>query len=80
MLRIPLPALPPHTEVEYTLEVRASKRNGSASPDSTGVRALGPRPSEHDRRLALDEAIGSIVDPTFVRPPQGDFTPRESLD
>lgn len=41
---------------------------------------LGTKPSADERRRLLNKAIGSIDDPTFQRPTQGEFENREPLD
>ena len=41
---------------------------------------LGTKPSADERQRLLNKAIGSIDDPTFQRPPQGEFEKREPLD
>lgn len=58
---------------------------GEGSVDSAfgrwqGDAPLGPRLNSTERRLRLNKAIGSIDDPTFVRPPQGEYEKREPLD
>lgn len=75
MLRIPLPTLSPNTEIEYTLEFQAASVNGNG----TGARTVRRRTGEA-RRESLRRLAGSIDDPTFVRPAQGEYEKRESME
>lgn len=75
-LRIPLPGIGTNTEVEYTLEFHTTTGgNGKATA------SISPRKkSGGERRASLRRVAGSIDDPTFVRPSQGSYETRESLD
>jgi hypothetical protein len=79
LLRIPLPGLGVNTEIEYTLEFRASAvapaGNGQHQPVPIAGRKAGTDRLESLRRLA-----GSLDDPTFTRPSQGEFEKREPLE
>lgn len=53
--------------------------NGTADNPSLKAQPI-VRPSRDERRRLLDIAMGAIDDPTLVRPPQGEYEVRESLD
>jgi hypothetical protein len=75
-LSVTLPPALHNTDVRVTVEpaARASRNGGSSAhtPPSEATR--------ESRRRILDEVLGTIDDPTFVRPPQGDWPEREPLD
>ena len=74
-LRIPLPGVGANTEVEYTLEFHASTAKGRASSVAVPRAKTGA-----DRRESLRRLAGSVDDPTFIRPQQGEYEKRESMD
>ena len=74
-LHIRLPGVGANTEVEYTLEFHAPAGNGSARTAVTPRRKTGA-----ERLRSLGRVAGSIDDPTFARPGQGEFEKREPVD
>jgi hypothetical protein len=74
--RIPLPSECANSEVEYVLEFRAASpgTNGQPRPGASLRRRTGEARRESLRRIA-----GSIDDPTFQRPPQGEPEPLEPM-
>lgn len=74
LLRVPLPADCANREIEYVLEVHKPGTNGRAATVSRRRR------SGADRNESLRRLAGSIDDPTFVRPPQGEPEGLEPLD
>ena len=63
-------------------ENREPRKNGVDLPGGRWEpgASIGPKPSSDERRLRLNKAIGSIDDPTFQRPPQGEYEKLEPLD
>ncbi len=74
-LRIPLPGVGANTEIEYTLEFHAAAGNGRKHSVAAPRQRTGA-----DRRDSLRRLAGSMDDPTFRRPSQGEFEKRESID
>lgn len=70
--RIPLPKALNGQDVEYTLTVEPARPRG---PDSAK-----PPITQAEWRAHLDRFAGTIDDPTFERPPQGEFEEREDLE
>lgn len=74
-VRIVVPGFSVNTKVVYTLEIHAAAGNGHAKSAAAPRRRTGKDRLDSLRRLA-----GSMDDPTFVRPPQGEYEKRESMD
>lgn len=53
---------------------------GEVDVDVSIAPVSDPDEAEKAWNAWVDEVFGSIDDPTFVRPPQGQFETRESLD
>lgn len=69
-LRIALPPALHGKDIEYTLTVETPPTPLTARPPLT----------QAEWRAHLDRFAGSIDDPTFDRPPQGEFEVREGLE
>ncbi len=72
-------ALPPgcaNSEVEYVLEFHAATGASNGVPRVASAR----RRTGDERRESLRRLAGSIDDPTFGRPPQGESEPLEPLE
>ncbi len=74
-LRISLPSGCANSDVEYLLELHAPGSNGQAPPATSRRRRSGD-----DRRESLRRVAGSIHDPSFGRPPQGEPERLEPLE
>lgn len=80
-LRVHLPGLA-GKDVDYTINIAEGTTNGT-----NGVAARAPVAAPTAATMTreqwhrfVDSLEGAIDDPTFVRPPQGEYEERESMD
>jgi len=71
-LHIDVPPSMANTDVRVKVEL--------AAPNGSAANGAPPRPTREQRSAALRRLAGSVSDPTFERPPQGEFEAREPLD
>ena len=72
---IPLPAECANSEVEFTLQFHIPGANGKPRAAITSRRRMGD-----ERRMSLRRLSGSLDDPTFSRPSQGEHEPLEPME
>lgn len=79
-LRISLPGFA-GKDVEYTIDLPIAGKNGvNGAHSSSGPGQGQPKLTQEAWQKFVDGLEGAIDDPTFVRPPQGEYETRERLD
>ena len=79
-LRISLPGFA-GKDVEYTIDVPGAGKNGANIAHlSAGGAVRGNEMTPDTWKKFVEGLEGAIEDPTFVRPPQGEYEEREPLD
>jgi hypothetical protein len=70
----------PDGVLSLTIPVGSENANREVTVTIAGVNRQGARPpmTQHEWEEFVQRTAGSIDDPTFVRPPQGEFEEREN--